>query len=107
MGRSVRDVAMHDRHVLLADHALLEGEAHAAQHLKAAREQHQARCRRVEPMHDERVRVHRLHTRLQAVLAVLATGGHGEQAGGFVDDEEVVVEIEDGGREGGHGEARS
>ncbi len=62
---------------------------------------------RVEPMHDERVRLHRLHTRLQAVLAVLAAGGHGEQAGGLVDDEEVVVEVEDGGCEGGHGEARS
>ena len=51
--------------------------------------------------------MHGLHARLQAVLTVLAAGGHGEQAGGFVDDEEVVVEIEDGGREGGHGEARS
>ena len=48
-------------------------------------------------MHDQRVRVKCLDAGGQAVLAVRATGGDGEQAGRFVDDEEVIVEVEDGG----------
>jgi hypothetical protein len=48
-------------------------------------------------MHDQRVRVEGLDARCEAVLTVGTACGHREQAGGLVYDEEVGVEVEDGG----------
>jgi hypothetical protein len=102
-----REMPVHHGHVLLADDALLEGEAHAAQHLRAAREQHQTGGGGVEPVHDAGVGPARLDPRRQTIVPAFPARGDGEEAGGLVDDEEELVDEQDGwagfGRHGGTG----
>jgi hypothetical protein len=96
-------VAVHQRAVLLADDALLEGQVEPPQHLGAAGEQHQPGGGHVEPMHQAGVGVERLDAALEAVLAVFAPGRHRQQAGRLDGDDQRVVDVEDGGGEVGHG----
>ena len=95
----LHDMPVHHRYVLLADDALLEGETHAAQHLRAAREQHQAGGGGVEAVHDAGVGPARLDPRRQAVVTARPARGHGEQAGWLVGDDKELIDVEDGDRE--------
>ena len=94
---------MHQRNVMLADDALLEGQAEAAQHLGPTGKQHQPGGGHVEPMNDQRVGIQRLNPARQTILPTLATRRHREQPRRLVGNNQRVVCVEDGGGEQGHG----
>jgi hypothetical protein len=87
--------AGHHGDILLVHRPLLEGRGEAALRLEAACEHHQSGRRLVEPVHDQRIGKRCLHSGCQAVLPVLAAAGHGQQAGGLVDDEQVRIGVND------------
>ncbi len=91
----LRHEPLHDGDVALVDAAIGEGRVQAALHFGAACEQHQARGRHVEPVHDACIGPARRNPRAQAVLLALATPRHREHARGLVGDDQVVVFVPD------------
>ena len=94
---------MHQRDVMLADDALLEGQAETAQHLGPTGKQHQPGGGHVEAMNDQRVGIQRLNPASQAILPPLATRRHREQPRRLVGNNQRVVCVKDGGGEVWHG----
>lgn len=70
---------------------LLKQNRQLALHWAIAREKHQARSRHVQTVHDQGFRKIPANSRPQTILLVLTSPRHGEQASGFIDDEEVLV----------------
>ncbi len=95
-------VAGHHGDVALVDLTLGEGAAEGALRGGVAGHEHEAGGGHVQAVDDQGIRIDGLDPGAQAVLLVLAPTGDREQAGGFVEDQEVVVGVEEGE---GHGAA--
>ncbi len=83
---------MRDRHVVLADGALLKGSTDGALSVNAAREHHQSGGFHVEAMHHQRISKCGLYASAQAILFVRPATGNGEQTALLVDDDKRGVD---------------
>ena len=88
--------SMRDRHVVLADGALLKRATDGALGVNAAREYHQPGGFHVEAMHHQRISKCGLYASAQAILFVRPATGNGEQAAWLVDDDKGIVDGNNG-----------
>ena len=86
-----RDLTPDPRDIGLLDLPFLELQAEMALRMGTEREDHDARGVHIEPVHQERLRKHRLHPCEQAIRQVITLARHAQKTCRFVDQEKLVI----------------